>query len=132
MVSDLVCLRPAHKRHGGLWEFPGGKCEPGESDPQALARELEEELALELLRCDAPVLEVSDPGSHFRIAFVPVDVRGEPVALEHDAVAWHTPAELERMPLAPSDRRMAEALQRDGRDGPTIPGVSVAGEPADR
>ncbi len=36
----LVCRRPAHKRHGGLWEFPGGKCEPGESDADTARREL--------------------------------------------------------------------------------------------
>jgi 8-oxo-dGTP pyrophosphatase MutT (NUDIX family) len=36
----LVCQRPAHKRHGGLWEFPGGKCDPGESDAEAARREL--------------------------------------------------------------------------------------------
>src|SRR5690606_20769929 len=42
----LVCRRPAHKRHGGLWEFPGGKLEPGESLLEAATRELEEELAV--------------------------------------------------------------------------------------
>ena len=44
----LVCQRPPHKRHGGLWEFPGGKCEPGESDLEAARRELHEELGVEL------------------------------------------------------------------------------------
>lgn len=42
----LVCKRPAHKRHGGLWEFPGGKVEPEESDFKAVERELEEELGV--------------------------------------------------------------------------------------
>ena len=43
----LVCQRPSHKRHGGLWEFPGGKVEPGESDLAASRRELAEELGVE-------------------------------------------------------------------------------------
>ena len=44
----LVCQRPAHKRHGGLWEFPGGKVEAGESDAAAARRELREELGVEV------------------------------------------------------------------------------------
>src|SRR5438876_1155385 len=45
----LLALRPDHVHQGGLWEFPGGKVEPGESPHQALARELKEELGLELI-----------------------------------------------------------------------------------
>jgi len=44
----LVCRRPVHKRHGGLWEFPGGKVQKGESDLEAARRELREELAVEV------------------------------------------------------------------------------------
>ena len=44
----LVGRRPAHKRHGGLWEFPGGKVEPGENEQTCLKRELSEELDIEI------------------------------------------------------------------------------------
>ena len=108
VISDgdrlLVCRRPAHKRHGGLWEFPGGKVEADESDEIAVRRELREELGVELVRASAAVFEVVDPGSPFTIAFVPVQIAGEPVPLEHSELAWGAPDELTSMLLAPSDR----------------------------
>lgn len=104
----LVCRRPAHKRHGGLWEFPGGKCEPGESDADAVRRELREELGVAARWVGTAEVAFADPGSPFVVAFVPVTLDGEPVAHEHDALAWATLAELAAMPLAPSDRRFVE------------------------
>jgi mutator protein MutT len=101
----LVCQRPAHKRHGGLWEFPGGKCEPGESDEAATARELDEELGVVVRTVGAPLFTAHDEGSPFEIVFVPVEIEGEPERREHDALCWGTPAELLRLPLAPSDER---------------------------
>jgi 8-oxo-dGTP diphosphatase len=106
----LICQRPIHKRHGGLWEFPGGKCERGETDAAALQRELREELGVDLVRCEAPLLERRDEGSPFVIVFVPVDVDGEPVAFEHTGIEWGTPAEIAKLPLAPSDRHFVEFL----------------------
>ena len=104
----LVCQRPLHKRHGGLWEFPGGKCEPGESDADAARRELHEELGVTVVRVGEPEITVADPGSRFAIVFVPVDIAGEPTCHEHIALAWGTPAELLALPLAPSDRVFVE------------------------
>lgn len=106
----LVCRRPPHKRHGGLWEFPGGKTEPGESDADAARRELREELGVEVLEAMPEELAIADPGSPFLIAFVPVTIRGEPTCHEHTDLAWGTPAELAELPLAPSDRRYVEFL----------------------
>ncbi|HVX39336.1 MAG TPA: NUDIX domain-containing protein, partial [Gemmatimonadaceae bacterium] len=95
----LVCQRPAHKRHGGLWEFPGGKTEPGESDEAAARRELREELDVELVRAEPAIAEIGDAGSPFVIVFLPVEIRGEPQCLEHSRMTWGTPAELLALPL---------------------------------
>jgi len=110
----LVCQRPAHKRHGGLWEFPGGKCEPGESDSEAIRRELSEELGVSVLRVEPALLEVADPESAFVIAFVPTVIAGDPQCLEHSAISWGTVDELHGWSLAPSDRRFVDffAAQR--------------------
>lgn len=104
----LVGRRPAHKRHAGLWEFPGGKLKLGESDGAAAVRELREELALEVVAVGRTLFAARDPGSPFVVAFVEVEATGRPVALEHDALLWATPAELAALPMAPSDRRFVE------------------------
>jgi 8-oxo-dGTP pyrophosphatase MutT (NUDIX family) len=104
----LVCQRPLHKRHGGLWEFPGGKCEPGESDTDAARRELREELGVGVISVGEPELTVADRGSPFVIVFVPVSIDGNPTCHEHIALAWKRLADLLTMPLAPSDRAFVE------------------------
>jgi 8-oxo-dGTP diphosphatase len=112
----LVCQRPAHKRHGGLWEFPGGKCEPGESDADAIRRELAEELGVETVAVGDTECEIADPESPFLIVFVAANIDGEPVAGEHTATAWASLDELFSMPLAPSDRRYLEQRPRSTRE----------------
>lgn len=107
----LVCQRPFHKRHGGLWEFPGGKCEPDESDADALRRELGEELGIELLEAGEPEFESIEGDSPFVIVFVPVRAAGEPVCHEHVDLRWGTVGEIGRLPLAPSDRRFLMYLR---------------------
>lgn len=108
----LVCRRPSHKRHGGLWEFPGGKAEANESDEHAAARELREELGVELTEAAAAIFEARDPESPYVIVFVPVEVRGEPKCIEHSAIVCGSPAELLALPLAPADRAFLEFLMR--------------------
>ena len=118
MVADhgrlLVCQRPAHKRHGGLWEFPGGKCEAGESDSEAARRELAEELGVHVVRVESALFEVADPDSAFVIVFVPTVIEGEPQCLEHSAICWSTIDDLRGLSLAPSDRQFVNfvAAQR--------------------
>jgi mutator protein MutT len=104
----LMCQRAGHKRHGGLWEFPGGKLEAGESRADAARRELEEELGLALDHAGDVVYRMRDPGSTFLIEFVPIAARGEPQPLEHMALAWVTLREAVGLPLAPSDRAFVE------------------------
>jgi 8-oxo-dGTP diphosphatase len=110
----LVCQRPADKRHGGLWEFPGGKVEPGEDDATAARRELAEELGVGAALFGAERFRFRDPGSPFMIVFLEAELRGDPVPHEHAALCWSTVAELSRMPLAPADAAFAAALAAGG------------------
>lgn len=106
----LVCRRPVTKRHGGLWEFPGGKAEPSESDADAAARELLEELRVRLVRAAPTAFEIADPDSSYIIAFIPVEIEGEPVSTEHSGMQWGHPNDLASLPLAPSDRAFVDWL----------------------
>lgn len=107
----LVCQRPAYKRHGGLWEFPGGKLEPGESYLDAARREMSEELGVSVLSVGEALRTFADPGSPFVIDFVPVVITGDPQCLEHSALKWLALDALPALDLAPSDRRFVEFLQ---------------------
>lgn len=106
----LVGLRPAHKRHGGYWEFPGGKLDPGETFAAAAARELWEELGVVVTGVGQPLLTVRDPGSSFAISFIPVRINGTPVCREHDAVCWASLGQLAALPLAPTDAMFVRAI----------------------
>jgi len=109
----LLCRRPAHKRHGGLWEFPGGKLHDGESVTDAIRRELREELHVRPTSVGPVRASIPDQGSAFVITFVDVEILGEPRSTEHDAVEWVASADLERYPLAPSDQAFARTLTRN-------------------
>lgn len=115
--SFLVCQRPPNKRHGGLWEFPGGKVEPDESDESAARRELAEELGVHVDSINEAEFSIADPGSPFLIAFVPTRITGEPTCHQHTALAWLPLDELAQLPLAPSDRRYVEFLIARGTNG---------------
>jgi 8-oxo-dGTP diphosphatase len=104
----LLCKRPAHKRHGNLWEFPGGKIEVGETTLHATQRELAEELGVEVTGVGELLYAVCDPGSAFVIEFHDVWIRGTPQCLEHSEIAWLSREELLNYSLAPSDRIFAE------------------------
>jgi len=106
----LLALRPFGKRHAGRWEFPGGKVEAGESDVDAMARELREALDVELIALGRERCTRRDAESAYEMVFVDAHIEGEPRALEHVAIAWVAPHELSRYPLAPSDVVCAEVL----------------------
>ncbi len=108
----LIARRPADKRHGGLWEFPGGKVDEGESLSEAADRELHEELGVRLREAaPTPDFTSHDPGSRFRIIFLRVVIEGEPSALEHEALAWFDPYSSQTRPkFAPADAAYASRL----------------------
>lgn len=116
VISDaegrvLIGRRPAEKRHGGLWEFPGGKLDEGESLAEAADRELQEELGVRLRDADpTPDFTSHDPGSPFRIIFLRVVIDGEPAALEHEALAWFDPRNEPWPEFAPADAAYASRL----------------------
>jgi mutator protein MutT len=107
----MICQRPAHKRYGGLWEFPGGKLKDGESAAAAVKRELDEELGLAATGFGEVLFSHPDPGSGLQIEFLEVAAEGEPVLREHTDVAWVEPERLLSFPLAPSDTAFAKDLE---------------------
>ena len=109
----LLGRRPDHKRHGGLWEFPGGKMEEGETEVDAVTRELLEEFGVETLSVGKLVYECRDPGSPFLVRFFDVGIQGKLELTEHTEVRWFEPAILPAVCLAPCDARfVAEYLLR--------------------
>ncbi len=109
----LLGRRPDHKRHGGLWEFPGGKIDEGETEADAVTRELLEELGVETVSAGEVVYECRDPDSPFLIRFLDVVIRGRPEPTEHTEMGWFEPESLPTIHLAPCDARfVAEYLLR--------------------
>lgn len=107
----LLGRRPAHKMHGGLWEFPGGKLDAGESTLDGARRELLEEMELRVTAVGAPILSVMDGASRFLIEFVEVSAEGTPSTIEHEAVDWFTPDEMREIEMAPADAAFARHLR---------------------
>lgn len=113
----LMHLRPEGKHHAGLWEFPGGKVDPGEMPAAALVRELAEELGI---ACDSNDLvpcgfAETGPQRGASPALVLLLYRlarwqGEPQALEGGAVGWFTPDEIAALPKPPLDSELAVRL----------------------
>ena len=101
----MICQRPAHKARGLLWEFVGGKVEPGETKETALARECREELAVTLSVGDVFMEVVHEyPDITVRLTlFHAVIAEGEPQKLEHNDIRWITPAEIPQYDFCPAD-----------------------------
>ena len=115
----LLAQRPQHADQSGMWESAGGKVEPGESQPEALVRELREELGIEaVVECyiASHQREVSGRLIHLHAWHVP-SYQGELKVYEHQDIVWCSPEEALRYPLAPADIPLLEAfiLLRDAR-----------------
>ncbi len=112
----LVARRPSEAMLGGLWEFPGGKLEPGETMAECVRRELLEELGAEV-RVGGRLLTVRHTYSHFHME---MDVhaarieRGRPQALGCAAVRWLAPARLRTLPFSRADLKVIEWIEREG------------------
>ncbi|MBS0457404.1 MAG: Nudix family hydrolase [Proteobacteria bacterium] len=113
----LLARRTAGRDLAGLWEFPGGKVDPGETPEQALARELHEELGIEI-GASSPLIAVPFAYAHKRIV---LDVRriedwdGAPSGREKQALAWAPPEKLPRYAMPPADRPVVAALLQPDR-----------------
>jgi A/G-specific adenine glycosylase len=109
----LVAQRNADDMLGGLWEFPGGKCEDGETLPECLAREMREELGVEV-EVGERLTVIKHAYTHFRItlhAFRCRVVSGKPRCLDCAAFRWAPPTELDALPMSVADRKIAHILQ---------------------
>ena len=96
------------------WEFPGGKIRDGESAPDALKRELAEELGIEMLTIE-PFESLEHDYADFAVAidfFLVRDWRGTPVGREHQSLKWITPSELCEETLLPADAPLVAALKK--------------------
>ena len=104
----MICQRPAHKARGLLWEFVGGKVEPGETKEQALIRECREELAVTLSVGDIfmdVVHEYPDITVHLTL-FNATIAEGEPQKLEHNDIQWIMPSEIVNYAFCPADEEI--------------------------
>jgi 8-oxo-dGTP diphosphatase len=109
----LACLRPQGKHLGGLWEFPGGKVDAGESPEAALARELMEELGV-LVHVGEPLREVvwHYEGRSIRLLpFFCTILSGELVAIEHEELRWCAPEDFDSLIWAAADQPILNEIR---------------------
>lgn len=110
----LISRRHADSHQGGLWEFPGGKVEPGESVVEALQRELQEELGIDVLASRA-LLEVHHDYADKQVlldVWLIDEFSGQAVGREGQPLCWCLPAELSRYDFPAANQPVVEACQR--------------------
>ena len=109
----LACQRPAHKARGLLWEFVGGKVEPGETKEQALIRECQEELAVTVAVRDV-FMEVDhvypDLTVHLTLFNASI-TEGIPQKIEHNDLRWITVEEIDQYEFCPADEEILRRLK---------------------
>ena len=113
----LICQRPAHKARGLLWEFVGGKVEPGETKREALARECREELGVAVSVGDV-YMELTHvyPDLTIHLTLFHAEITdGVPQLLEHCAMDWITPEEIGGYDFCPADEEILARLRLAGK-----------------
>ena len=109
----LICQRPAHKARGLLWEFVGGKVEPGEAKEQALIRECREELAV-TISVGEVFMEVDHdyPDLNVHLTLFNAAIReGTPRMLEHNNIRWITVQEIPQYEFCPADKTILKKFR---------------------
>ena len=109
----LACQRPAHKARGLLWEFVGGKVEPGETGEEALIRECREELDVTVEPRDVFLTVIHEyPDLTVRLTlYNAVIAQGEPKLLEHNALRWITTDQIDELDFCPADEEILKKLK---------------------
>jgi len=110
----LICQRPAHKARGLLWEFVGGKVEPGETGSEALIRECREELGVTISVGEVfmdVVHEYPDLCVHLTL-YSALIAEGEPQLLEHADIRWITPREAADYEFCPADVEILKEIEK--------------------
>ena len=111
----MICQRPAHKARGLLWEFVGGKVEPGETMEAALIRECREELAVEL-SVGALFMQVvhTYPDITVELSLFHASIcSGEPQKLEHVDIQWITPVQIPDYDFCPADTEILDRIMKE-------------------
>lgn len=110
----LICRRPAHKARGLLWEFVGGKVEPGETKQQALIRECREELAV-TVAVGEQFMELThvypDLTVHLTLFRASI-TEGTPRLLEHSEIRWIRVSEIDDYEFCPADEEILRRLKQ--------------------
>lgn len=116
--STLICSRPRNTALGGFFEFPGGKCEPGETLSCCVVRELQEELGITVVPFDTiHVLTHVYPDKTVRVHFIRCMIAsGTPSPLDQQEIRWVSTAELAEVPFLPADLPLAELLAESARN----------------
>ena len=110
----LACQRPANKARSLLWEFVGGKVEPGETKEEALIRECREELDITVAPRDVFLTVVHEyPDLTVKLTLFNASIAaGTPRALEHNDIRWITVAEIDELEFCPADEEILKKLKQ--------------------
>ena len=109
----LACQRPANKARALLWEFVGGKVEPGETPEEALIRECREELDITVAPRDVFLTVIHEyPDLTVRLTLFNASIaEGTPRALEHNDIRWITTAQIDELEFCPADEEILKKLK---------------------